>query len=167
MSQDLVQAAKDFALQRHGDQKYGEKPYSIHLQAVYDTLVALDIPSEVHLAAAWLHDVLEDTHTTRKELEDKFGAEVTDLVWAVTGNNAMHRQESTKLTIQKIKMRPRAGLLKLADRYCNVKASLEGKQIKYLAMYVKEHKQYMEVFPNCSLRVLYEEKIKESQELLK
>jgi (p)ppGpp synthase/HD superfamily hydrolase len=166
MEQNIVEKARAFALARHGDQKYGEKPYSDHLQAVCNALRNFANPRNTMLAAAWLHDVLEDTETTREELTAEFGKEVTDLVWAVTGDDKLSRGESTKLTIQKLKAHPRAALLKLADRYANVSASLEEKKVKYLTMYVKEHKQYMEVFPSSILLNLYVQKIEQAKDLL-
>jgi (p)ppGpp synthase/HD superfamily hydrolase len=166
MEQNIVEKAKAFALARHGDQKYGEKPYSGHLQAVCDALTDHANPLDTMLAAAWLHDVLEDTETTREELTTEFGKEVTNLVWAVTGDDKLSREESTKLTIQKLKSHPRAALLKLADRYANVSASLEEKKAKYLTVYAQEHEQYMEVFPSSILLNLYVRKIEKAKAVL-
>lgn len=85
--------------------------------------------------AAWLHDVLEDTATTREELQVLFGAEVQDLVWAVTGVGANRRERNANM-YAKCRVLPRAVHLKLADRIANVRAS-HGTPDK-LSMYRRE-----------------------------
>ena len=81
---DLVCRARQFALEAHGGQKYGEHPYVFHLDQVESVLREFGHESEILRAAAQLHDVLEDTSVSHEELGREFPAEVFDIVVAVT-----------------------------------------------------------------------------------
>ena len=65
-------AASAFALERHGEQDHGCLKIGDHLSDVaenvrkhYDPYVNMSDPEPV-IAAAWLHDILEDTQTKRQ-----------------------------------------------------------------------------------------------------
>ncbi|HEU4403965.1 MAG TPA: HD domain-containing protein [Polyangiaceae bacterium] len=120
-SLDPETAARAFALERHGGQRYGDAPYVVHLEAVRAVLADFGLGGALGVAA-WLHDVLEDTPTSRAELEGRFGAEVGALVWAVTGEGR-NRRERARSMHEKIRAWPAAAPLKLADRIANVEAS--------------------------------------------
>lgn len=86
----LTSKAKRFALERHNDQKYGEQPYGYHLAGVVKLVEARmknDPMLSTYVAVAWLHDVLEDTPTTFKELVDEFGLAIATAVQAITKND--------------------------------------------------------------------------------
>jgi guanosine-3',5'-bis(diphosphate) 3'-pyrophosphohydrolase len=59
------------------------RPQFEHLQEVAD-LVWASGGSETEIAATWLHDMVEDTPVTLKEIEEKFGKEVADIVDGLT-----------------------------------------------------------------------------------
>jgi (p)ppGpp synthase/HD superfamily hydrolase len=127
----LEEAARAFAEERHATQKYGDRPYLVHLSAVRDVLRSMGHGGPLAVAA-WLHDVVEDTPTTKDEVCARFGADVAALVWAVTGVGA-NRSERNASAYAKIRATPDAATLKLADRIANVEAS-RGRPDK-LAMY--------------------------------
>src|SRR4051812_16593177 len=77
-------AARAFAEERHGGQRYGDAPYVTHLAHVRKVLARFG-HGGAFAVAAWLHDTVEDTKTTRAEIATRFGEEVAALVWAVTG----------------------------------------------------------------------------------
>jgi (p)ppGpp synthase/HD superfamily hydrolase len=78
----LEQARSDHAGQiRNGS---GGMPYIEHPILVAATLDEEGFGEEVVLAAALLHDVVEDSETTLDELREKFGGEVAGLVGAMT-----------------------------------------------------------------------------------
>ena len=54
------------------------------------------------VAAAWLHDTIEDTSVTREDIVAHFGDEVAALVWAVTGEGAT-RSERNQSAYAKIR----------------------------------------------------------------
>lgn len=127
----LVRFAKFYAATKHAGQQYsGGLPYTHHLAAVENVLRRF---SEIHnatldgypeynevLAAAWLHDVVEDTPTKIKEIIELFGAEVANLVFAVTNEPGPNRKMRAAITYPKIRRVRLAVHLKLADRIANV-----------------------------------------------
>ena len=128
MTTDLVTRARAFAIEAHKDTKYGDLPYEYHLKAVVGELrtKCLNI-SEHEEAAAWLHDVVEDTDVTLGDIREEFGGTIASLVDAVTdepGDNRKTRKAGMykKLVIAK----PGARSIKLADRLANTKASIEN-----------------------------------------
>ena len=81
----LTQDAFLYAEDRHGGQRREADGASfvLHLVEVASLLERSGYPDHV-VAAAILHDILEDTDTERRELEDRFGARVAELVSAVS-----------------------------------------------------------------------------------
>ena len=83
MTGDLVPRAMQFAIQAHEriDQrrKYSNQPYDTHLKAVADMVASVSGDLEM-LAAAWLHDVVEDTAATIEDVRQEFGNGVAQLV---------------------------------------------------------------------------------------
>lgn len=79
----LIKAMK-FAQAAHQHQKRDDgQPYIVHPRQVAEIMsMATDDP-EI-LAAAWLHDVVEDTPFTEQDLRGIFGDRITDLVMEVT-----------------------------------------------------------------------------------
>lgn len=84
---DLVEKARLFAHGAHKAiahrRKYTGECYTAHLEEVAG-LVAQNGGSEAMIAAAWLHDVVEDTAVTVEEIEQIFGADVAGLVGWLT-----------------------------------------------------------------------------------
>lgn len=85
--QDVVTRARRFAEAAHGGidhrRKHTHEPYTVHLERVA-TLVASVSDDVEMVAAAWLHDVVEDTPATPAEVERVFGASIAALVGALT-----------------------------------------------------------------------------------
>ncbi|MFI5298781.1 MAG: HD domain-containing protein [Polyangiales bacterium] len=131
-------AARAYAVERHGAQAYGKEPYIVHLAAVRSVLADFDISGDLGVAA-WLHDTIEDTGTTRGEIVKRFGEQVAALVWAVSGLGATRKQRNLD-AYQKIRALPTAATLKLADRIANVEASRDRPD--KLAMYRAEHQGF-------------------------
>lgn len=92
--------AIEFATKAHGDQvrKYCGSPYITHPIAVSKIVETVDHTEEM-LAAAVLHDVVEDTPVTIEEVAEEFGETVAELVSYLTdvstledGNRAIRKQ---------------------------------------------------------------------------
>lgn len=62
---DFATAAREFALWAHQDQKYGDKPYVVHLDEVVAVLREYGYTDDDSVAAGFLHDVLEDSKIAR------------------------------------------------------------------------------------------------------
>ena len=84
VSENLLNKAYVFSMQAHGDQKrHSGDPYYAHPIQVAGILASLhmDVAS---ICTALLHDVIEDTDTTREELAEMFTEEIAELVDGVT-----------------------------------------------------------------------------------
>jgi (p)ppGpp synthase/HD superfamily hydrolase len=81
----LVARARAFATEAHAAQrrKYTDEPYIVHPEEVARIVADAGLPAEA-IAAAWLHDVVEDCGVTGSELEAAFGPEVARLVLEVS-----------------------------------------------------------------------------------
>src|SRR5277367_6961275 len=80
----LVRRAYEIAAERHRDQfRHSGDPYVSHLLEVAHILADMRMDATT-LAAALLHDVIEDTEFPLSRLEERFGAEVAQLVEGVT-----------------------------------------------------------------------------------
>ena len=74
--------AREFACKYHGEKRYGEHPYVVHLDAVAEIVQQYGEPAVV---IAYLHDVVEDTEVTIDDLADEgFPTEVLDAIQALT-----------------------------------------------------------------------------------
>lgn len=136
--------AKLFAESRHAGQTYGKTlPFIHHPTMVVATLKRFGITDQWILAAGWLHDILEDTPTTRSELVSYFGGEVDKLVWAVTDEQGKNRKErKTKAYAKIVEVGPRALIVKLADRIANVEHSIINNDSKMVGMYLSEARAF-------------------------
>src|SRR5574343_1060688 len=75
-----IQAAYRYAAVAHAQQKrMSGEPYITHPLAVAGAVVEWRMDADA-ICAALMHDVLEDTGTTKHELAEKFGKEVAELV---------------------------------------------------------------------------------------
>src|SRR5215208_316137 len=126
--EELIAQAYGTAHAAHRGQvrKSGE-PFVYHPLATADILADLRLDATT-IAAALLHDVLEDTDLTRGELETKFGEEVADIVDGVTklkrlpsGNFEEARAESLRKMIVAMSRDVRVIIIKLADRLHNMR----------------------------------------------
>lgn len=118
-------AAAIFSADRHRDQRrkgVRETPYINHPLEVSERIVRVGGVDEVEvLIAAILHDTIEDTETTAAEIEQHFGPTVTALVLEVTDDRSLTWMERKRLEIEHASgLTPRAKLIKLADKICNV-----------------------------------------------
>lgn len=93
----LTRRAVRYAERRHGDQRRAvdAAPFILHLLEVASLLDRSGYPDEV-VAAAVLHDTLEDTDASRSQLEAEFGAHVADLVVMVSDDPAIQDEEERK-----------------------------------------------------------------------
>ena len=153
---DIVTHAKLFATQRHvldNHQLYGGVlPYTHHLEAVERVIRRFGVPflngkeDDNLIAAAWLHDVVEDTRgrpneVRAREIEEIFGEDIAMLVGAVTSEDGTNRKIRNALTYPKIRAAgERATALKLADRIANVEYG--GNSGKVGGMYHKEYPDF-------------------------
>ncbi|WP_064608639.1 HD domain-containing protein [Photobacterium sp. J15] len=134
--------ARTLARAKHKTQKYGDRPYYVHLDAV--TRLASPFGTNAMIAAQ-LHDVLEDTETSLEELAADFGYVIADAVCYMTDGKLKDRrarkeQVNTRLASLDLSEESAriALIVKACDRLANVRASLHSPE-KYFSMYQQEH----------------------------
>jgi len=135
LERELLRRAFNLANQAHANQKRASgEPYIQHCLAVAQMLAELRLDTAT-LAAALLHDTLEDTEVTHKQLEEEFGGEIAKLVDGVTklgqidhlsGMSERNIQEDAKAeSLRKMFLAMvddvRVVLIKLADRLHNMR----------------------------------------------
>ena len=123
-STDIL-AAIHFASGKHrtGRRKNKAKtPYINHPIAVAHHLATVaGVSDSATLIAAVLHDTIEDTETTREELDTTFGAEIRQLVEEVTDDKTLEPPVRKQRQIEHAsELSDRAKLIKLADLTCNL-----------------------------------------------
>ena len=126
---DMLLRAYDFAREAHRNQKRASgEPYFIHPCAVAEILVDLGLDAET-IAAALLHDVIEDTSATEETVRENFGEEVLSLVAGVTKLDKIvfkSQEEEEAENFRKIFIAMakdiRVIIIKLADRLHNMRS---------------------------------------------
>lgn len=126
---ELIEKAYLLAKKAHAEQKRKSgEPYIIHPICVAIILADLEMDLET-IAAALLHDVVEDTGVTSQELENEFGHEIALLVDGVTKLTNLN-YSADKVELQAENLRKmflamakdiRVILIKLADRLHNMR----------------------------------------------
>lgn len=120
-----------FAAEKHQGQIRKDQrgsPYVTHPLMVAKTLWEIgDIRDRTTLVAAILHDTLEDTRTTRKEIRDRFGEDVLAIVLEVTDDKSLEKMERKRLqVIHAGDLSLPAKLIKLADKLVNCRDILDS-----------------------------------------
>jgi guanosine-3',5'-bis(diphosphate) 3'-pyrophosphohydrolase len=115
-----------FAADKHRNQRRKDReasPYINHPIAVARILaVEGSVNDPITLAAAILHDTIEDTKTTPDELQLIFGEEITSIVLEVTDDKALSPPERKRLQVEHApRLSKRAKLVKLADKISNLR----------------------------------------------
>lgn len=121
----LLRAA-DFAARKHRDQRRKDpeaSPYINHPIAVARLLSEVGgIADAEILAAALLHDTIEDTETTGNELEAEFGPRVRSLVEDVTDDKSLEKAERKRRQAEHAStLGPDSVAIKLGDKIANVR----------------------------------------------
>lgn len=117
----MYQEALKFIAKKHaGKTRRNGNPYIIH-----PIRVSQEVKSDMEKVIALLHDVLEDSDATPKDIEDLFGTEVAVAVSILTHC----KEEDYMRYIKRIKTNPMATRVKIADIADNLSDSPTGKAI--------------------------------------
>jgi len=122
----LILRALQFSAHKHRDQRRKDRaasPYINHPIALANVLGnEAGIGDARVLAAAILHDTVEDTDTTVAELEREFGPEIAAIVAEVSDDKSLPSPRRKQLQIEHAGQASReARLVKLADKICNLR----------------------------------------------
>jgi GTP diphosphokinase / guanosine-3',5'-bis(diphosphate) 3'-diphosphatase len=126
----ILLRALEYAADRHRNQRrkdLGQTPYVNHLIVVADLLAETGgVSDPAVLAAAVLHDVVEDAGVTSAEVAERFGPDVAGLVAEVTDDKTLEKNERKRLQVEHAPhLTQRAKLIKLADKIANVTDVIE------------------------------------------
>ena len=118
--------ATEFAAHKHRDQRRKNaeaSPYINHPIALANVLCnEAGITDPVILAAALLHDTLEDTETTYEELRGQFGDQIANVVVEVTDTEWLSSKARKRLQVSKAPYAStQARAVKIADKICNLR----------------------------------------------
>jgi guanosine-3',5'-bis(diphosphate) 3'-pyrophosphohydrolase len=122
----LILDAASFAADKHRRQRRKDadaSPYINHPLALADILAREGGVSDARvIAAALLHDTVEDTETSIEELEQRFGKRVASIVAEVTDDKSLAKDERKRLQIVKAASKSNeAKLVKIADKIANLR----------------------------------------------
>jgi len=138
---NIVRKAFMLALEAHKHQMYGDRPYIVHLFDVVAVLYEFGLGNQTVVAAAWLHDLIEDTSFNYHNVKLACGGEVAEIVLAVTDEIGRNRIERKDKTLPKIEGYYDATVVKLTDWVANVRdAHRTGSDL--LQMYKKEYADF-------------------------
>ncbi len=123
-----IRHAFDFACQAHEGQKRKDgSPYVTHAIAAATIAAEMGLDDE-SIMAALLHDTLEDTNVTHKQLEEEFGSDVANIVEGVTKLTRVQystleetQMENLRKMLLAMAKDIRVILIKLADRLHNMR----------------------------------------------
>ena len=153
---DLIERAYRYADGKHKDQlrKSGE-PYIIHPLAVAEIVAEIGLDSDA-IAAALLHDCLEDTDASFEEISRLFGETIAELVEGVTKltrvqYSTMEEQQMENLRKMFMAMSKdiRVILIKIADRLHNTRTL----QYQTPAKQISKSMETMEVYAPLAHRL--------------
>lgn len=132
----LILKAINFAADKHRGQSRKDAantPYINHPIALANLLANYAGVSDVNvIAAAILHDTVEDTDTTVEDIEELFGKNIRDIVIEVTDDKSLPSPERKRLQIEHAAIiSHEAKLVKLADKISNLQDIIFSPPVKW------------------------------------
>jgi (p)ppGpp synthase/HD superfamily hydrolase len=148
---DIVERARMFATAAHAAvgqlRKYTFEPYIVHPAEVAGIVAEAGGTPEM-IAAAWLHDTVEDTGVTSELIRAEFGDEVATLVgWLTDVSRPDHGNRAARKAVDRAHTAAapaEAQTIKLADLICNTK-SIVAHDPKFAVTYLAEKRELLEV----------------------
>ena len=159
----LVEHARMFAHGAHfavGQlRKYTNEPYIVHPFEVAQIVATVPDATEEMIAAAWLHDVVEDTGVTLDQVHLLFGAGVAELVfWLTDQSRPEDGNRAARKTIDRAhiaKAPAAAQTVKLADLISNTKSIMEHDP-EFAKTYLEEKRLMLEVMTKGNAALMAE-----------
>jgi (p)ppGpp synthase/HD superfamily hydrolase len=147
----MVERARVFATAAHAAvgqvRKYTFEPYIVH-PAEVAKIVRDAGGSEVMIAAAWLHDTVEDTGVTIETIRAEFGVEVAELVgWLTDVSRPEHGNRAHRKALDRAHSAAapaEAQTVKLADLIANTRSIMEH-DVTFAKTYLEEKRLLLEV----------------------
>lgn len=142
---------REQAIKLHGEQKYGDLPYEVHLYNVINVLsryIEINYSNFNLFASGWLHDILEDTEISHELFIKKFGNPVYEIVWALTDEEGKDYNERKEKMYKKLIHNQDAIIVKLADRIANIEFSYLNFNQEKLHKYYYQNERFLDILNN-------------------
>ena len=173
----MILKAADFAARRHRDQRRkgaGQSPYINHPLRVAHLIAEVGGVDDAEIiAAALLHDTVEDTDTRPEEIAQLFGERVRELVMEVSDDKGLDFKARKRLQIEHAPgLSPGAVLIKLADKISNIRdiidAPPEGWSVERRARYLDWAEAVIDGCRQCNpaLESLFRDTLAEGRQAL-
>ena len=148
---NMVERARVFATAAHAAvgqvRKYTFEPYIVH-PAEVAKIVGDAGGTEAMVAAAWLHDTVEDTGVTIETIRAEFGVEVAELVgWLTDVSRPEHGNRAHRKALDRAHSAAapaEAQTVKLADLIANTR-SIMAHDVAFAKTYLEEKRLLLEV----------------------
>jgi (p)ppGpp synthase/HD superfamily hydrolase len=158
---DIIKQAEFLATIAHAainqKRKYTGEDYIVHPWEVVNILRNHADPDDNQIAAAWMHDVVEDTHITLSMILVFFSEDVASLVEQVTDVSKPedgNRAERKRIDREHIaKCSARAADIKLADLISNTKSIIE-RDPEFAKVYMVEKRELLKVLQHGNKKLL-------------
>ena len=149
---DVVEKARIFATAAHGAvgqlRKYTNEPYIVHPAEVARIVASVPGSTPDMVAAAWLHDVVEDTGCTYTDIHMAFGIDIATLVgWLTDVSRPEDGNRATRKAIDRAhtaEAPAEAQTIKLADLISNSRSIMEHDPT-FAKTYLEEKRLLLEV----------------------
>jgi (p)ppGpp synthase/HD superfamily hydrolase len=157
---DVVERARVFATAAHAAvaqlRKYTNEPYIVHPAEVVS--IVRTVPhTPAMLAAAYLHDVVEDTGVTLETVRAEFGDEVADLVgWLTDVSRPDHGNRAARKAVDRAHTAAApaaAQTVKVADIISNTRSIMEHDE-KFAVTYLAEKRLLLDVMTRADSTLL-------------
>jgi (p)ppGpp synthase/HD superfamily hydrolase len=136
--------------------KYTFEPYIVHPAEVASMVMAHG-GTDAMVAAAWLHDVVEDTGVTIELIRAEFGSEVSDLVgWLTDVSRPDHGNRAARKAVDRAHTAAapaEAQTIKCCDLISNTRSIVEHDP-KFAETYLAEKRLLLEVMTKADPRLL-------------
>lgn len=160
---DVIEKARVFAIAAHSAvkqlRKYTHEPYWVHPVEVANMVANIPNSSDAMIAAAFLHDTVEDTGVTIEVIKEVFGEEIANLVgWLTnvskpTDGNRAKRKAIDREYIEKAPAE--AQTVKCCDIISNLN-SIVAHDIDFAMVYIKEVQELCNVLTRAHPAILVE-----------
>lgn len=178
MNDALVLRAADFAATRHREQRRKDargSPYINHpLRVAYLLAQVGGVDDAQVIAAALLHDTVEDTATSLDEIATLFGSRVRDLVGEVSDDRTLNAAQRKQAQIAHAPtLSTDAALIKLGDKISNIRDIIDsppqGWSMERRRAYLDWAQAVIDACPRTSaaLEALFRDTLREARHALR
>ncbi|HTH62985.1 MAG TPA: HD domain-containing protein [Paraburkholderia sp.] len=148
--------AMQFAREAHATQlrKYTGEPYWKHLAEVAGIVATVADNNGLSVAVAWLHDAIEDTNATQKQIADEFGIATMKAVLLLSDLETGNRAERKAASRARLAQAPGwVQTIKCADLISNT-SSIVQHDPKFAVTYLEEKRLLLDVLTKADPRLV-------------